>query len=220
MSTDRRYPATVFWSDEDGGYIAIAKDLPGCSAFGETEADALSELKSATSAWIIAATAAGNPIPEPTTLTVEPTASGKMLLRLPRSLHSEVLAMSKAEAVSANQFVAVALASVVAAKSVAQSVRQIGGIAATDAARDVFQIHSAFFDKIILGTGVAQTRVRHQIGDALEVITLAGRRVRPVWPGNAPGSDRRIGTSEVATHTYSTAGTRPNVLPLLQSTAA
>lgn len=27
----------LFWSGEDGGFIAVAPDLPGCSAFGETE---------------------------------------------------------------------------------------------------------------------------------------------------------------------------------------
>ena len=35
----------VFYSSEDEGYIAVAIDLPGCSAFGETEDAALAELK-------------------------------------------------------------------------------------------------------------------------------------------------------------------------------
>jgi len=60
------YSRTVFWNDEDEGYIAIVPDLPGCSAFGETEDEALSEVKDAIEAWIEAANAAGNPIPEPT----------------------------------------------------------------------------------------------------------------------------------------------------------
>jgi predicted RNase H-like HicB family nuclease len=61
----KRYPAHVFWSDEDNGYVALAPDLPGCSAFGETKFEALSELDDAIEAWIAAARAAGNPIPEP-----------------------------------------------------------------------------------------------------------------------------------------------------------
>jgi hypothetical protein len=30
----RGYPITIFYSEEDGGYIAAAPDLKGCSAFG------------------------------------------------------------------------------------------------------------------------------------------------------------------------------------------
>jgi predicted RNase H-like HicB family nuclease len=60
-----RYPLQVFWSDEDEGFIAAAPDLPGCSAFGETQAAALSEMQDAIAAWVEAMTAAGNPIPAP-----------------------------------------------------------------------------------------------------------------------------------------------------------
>ena len=65
MTLSERYPKQVFWSDEDGGYIALADDLPGCSAFGESEPEALAELDHAISAWISAARAAGNAIPRP-----------------------------------------------------------------------------------------------------------------------------------------------------------
>jgi len=58
-----RYPKQVFWSDEDEAYVALVPDLPGCSAFGSSEAEALSELEDAIAAWINAARAAGNPIP-------------------------------------------------------------------------------------------------------------------------------------------------------------
>ncbi len=58
-----RYPKQVFWSDEDDGYVALVPDLPGCSAFGSSEAEALSELEDAIIAWISAARAAGNQIP-------------------------------------------------------------------------------------------------------------------------------------------------------------
>ena len=36
-----KYPIEVFWSDEDEGYIAVVPDLPGCNAWGKTEAAAL-----------------------------------------------------------------------------------------------------------------------------------------------------------------------------------
>jgi predicted RNase H-like HicB family nuclease len=41
------YGFDVFWSEEDGGYIATCPDFPGLSAFGETEEEALSEGKGA-----------------------------------------------------------------------------------------------------------------------------------------------------------------------------
>ena len=63
--TDTGYPAQVFWSDEDGGFISIAPDLPGCSAFGVSQESALLELQPAISAWIEACEAAGNQVPRP-----------------------------------------------------------------------------------------------------------------------------------------------------------
>ncbi len=65
MSKGERYAVEVFWNEADQGFIAIAPDLPGCSAFGETRQEAVTELQDAIDAWIEAASAAGNPIPEP-----------------------------------------------------------------------------------------------------------------------------------------------------------
>lgn len=65
MTEAQRYPAHVFYSEEDEGFIAVAPDLPGCSAFGDTQEEAVGELRDAIVAWQIAARNAGNPIPEP-----------------------------------------------------------------------------------------------------------------------------------------------------------
>jgi predicted RNase H-like HicB family nuclease len=100
-----RYPAQVFWSDEDEGYIAIASDLPGCSAFGETQQKALEELQSAIPAWIEAQRAASNPIPAPSQPALENQHSGKVLVRMPRELHAMLAATAKKEDVSLNQYV-------------------------------------------------------------------------------------------------------------------
>lgn len=55
----------VFYSEEDGGYIADIPDLNACSAFGSTAEEALAEVKKAKETWIAAARAAGRPVPEP-----------------------------------------------------------------------------------------------------------------------------------------------------------
>ena len=60
-----RYLIEIFYSDEDEGFIAIVPELPGCSAFGATEGDALVEVKTAIDLWLETARAEGYPIPEP-----------------------------------------------------------------------------------------------------------------------------------------------------------
>ena len=59
-----RYAIIVFWSEEDGGWIADAPDLKSCSAFGATLEEAVAELRIAMDAWLNAARDAGLPIPQ------------------------------------------------------------------------------------------------------------------------------------------------------------
>ena len=59
------YHINIFYSEEDGGYIADIPDLAHCSAFGETPEQALAEVERAKQAWLEAAREAGKPIPPP-----------------------------------------------------------------------------------------------------------------------------------------------------------
>jgi predicted RNase H-like HicB family nuclease len=59
------YHINIFYSEEDGGYIADIPDLESCSAFGETPEQALAELVQAREAWLEAARESGKPIPIP-----------------------------------------------------------------------------------------------------------------------------------------------------------
>ena len=59
------YHINIFYSEEDGGYIADIPDLESCSAFGESPEQALVEVERAKEAWLEAARAAGKPIPPP-----------------------------------------------------------------------------------------------------------------------------------------------------------
>jgi predicted RNase H-like HicB family nuclease len=110
MSDLNRYPAEVFWSDDDEGFIAIAPDLPGCSAFGEDESQAIAELRHAIAAWKEAATAAGNPIPPPSR-PAEAEYSGKFVVRMAKTLHRQLAVSADREGVSLNQYVCTLLAS-------------------------------------------------------------------------------------------------------------
>ena len=59
-----RYAIIVFWSEEDGAWIADAPDLKSCSAFGASPEEAVSELRVAMEAWLEVARKAGHPIPQ------------------------------------------------------------------------------------------------------------------------------------------------------------
>jgi len=59
------YAIEIFFSDEDEGFVAVAPELAGCSAFGETEEEALSEVKVAIGLWLDTARQEGREIPEP-----------------------------------------------------------------------------------------------------------------------------------------------------------
>lgn len=61
----RHYHINVFYSEEDGGYIADIPDLEACSAFGKTPEEAVAEVERAKKAWLAAAREQGRPIPEP-----------------------------------------------------------------------------------------------------------------------------------------------------------
>lgn len=60
-----RYAIIVFWSDEDGAWVADVPDLKSCAAFGETPEEAVVQVGIAIEAWLNAAKDAGLPIPEP-----------------------------------------------------------------------------------------------------------------------------------------------------------
>jgi predicted RNase H-like HicB family nuclease len=60
-----RYEIIIYWSDDDGMYVAEVPELPGCSAHGESYESALSNAKDAIALWIETAKEFNDPIPEP-----------------------------------------------------------------------------------------------------------------------------------------------------------
>ena len=59
------YHINVFWSDEDGSYVADIPDLFPCSASGDSPEEALAQVLVAKEAWLEAARERGLAIPEP-----------------------------------------------------------------------------------------------------------------------------------------------------------
>lgn len=61
-----KYPITLH-EDEDGGYVAQIKDLPGCITQGDSLEESVEMLKEAKELWLETAYERGIPIPPPST---------------------------------------------------------------------------------------------------------------------------------------------------------
>lgn len=60
-----KYEMIIFWSEEDGVFVAEVPELPGCTAHGETYAEALKEAENAANLWLDTAKEFGREIPAP-----------------------------------------------------------------------------------------------------------------------------------------------------------
>ena len=93
---------TSIYRDEEGEYMAEVPDLPGCGADGTTAEEALLNLNSAMRSWIESRMASGLEIPEPRKTD---EFSGKLLVRMPKSLHQKLAIRANDEGVSLNQYI-------------------------------------------------------------------------------------------------------------------
>lgn len=93
------YNTTLEWDTEDEIWVARVPDLPGCLAFGDTQAEALKELQVAIPAWIAAAEESGFPFRAPAP-DIETLKKASKILNMaevaraigiaPRTLHSRI----------------------------------------------------------------------------------------------------------------------------------
>jgi len=114
MKLPYRIEVTQDHSEENPGWVAKVKELPGCI----TQADTFEELEEmifdALRSWIEIALEDGVTIPEPRS---DAEYSGKFVVRLPKSLHRALVELSDEEGVSLNTFVIQALARAVGSPS-------------------------------------------------------------------------------------------------------
>ena len=63
--SEPHYHINLFWSDEDGLWIADVPDLRGCMTHGHSRSEAVKNAAEAIEAWLETARDAGFDIPEP-----------------------------------------------------------------------------------------------------------------------------------------------------------
>jgi RNA polymerase sigma-B factor len=108
---DQPYHIELVKSDAPGaGWTAKVEELPGCTAEGASPEEAATRVQDAMRAWIDDAVAQGREVPKPRSVA---THSGRLLVRMPQSLHAELAHAAEREEVSLNQFITGTLASAV-----------------------------------------------------------------------------------------------------------
>ena len=97
----------VITGDAEEGFLIQVPDLPGCMTAGDTMEEAVAMLPEAMAGWLESVLLDGEAVPEP---TVVPEYSGRLLVRMPRTLHRQLIERAEAEGVSANQLAVALLA--------------------------------------------------------------------------------------------------------------
>lgn len=115
------YSRVLIPDPETGTYTAQILEFPGCISQGDTPADAYKNLEEAAKSWIRAAIEMKQTIPEP---VASNTYGGKLLVRLPKSLHRDATQAAEREGASVNQYVVVAVAEKVKASNIRSSIVQ------------------------------------------------------------------------------------------------
>ena len=64
-SSKNGYEVILYWSAEDGAYIAEVPELAGCMADGATMLEAVENAQRVIEEWVETAVELGRPVPEP-----------------------------------------------------------------------------------------------------------------------------------------------------------
>ena len=65
MSDEIKYELIIYWSEDDGCFVAEVPELAGCMADGSTYAEAVANVQTVIQQWIETATDLGREIPQP-----------------------------------------------------------------------------------------------------------------------------------------------------------
>ncbi len=95
-----QYLYSVGWSEEDNAFISRVAEFPSLAAHGDTQEEALKEIKDVVSFVLKDLTESRDPIPEP---FGKRTFSGKLVLRMPGYMHRQLTLEAMQQGISLNQ---------------------------------------------------------------------------------------------------------------------
>ncbi len=106
---DLSYSILLHEAEEEGEkyWIAEIPELPGCKSHGSSVEEAVKSVEEAKKDWILDSLKEGEQVPTP---VERDRYSGRMLVRMSRSLHRSLAVMAEAEKLSLNQLIVTMLA--------------------------------------------------------------------------------------------------------------
>ncbi len=113
MIDPKTYAVEIRPLGEGDGWLATFLDLPGCMGDGATPEAAIADGYEAAQAWLSVAQECGDPIPKPG-MGGE---SGRFVTRVPKSLHTRLVARADQEGISMNMLVVSLIAEGVGARN-------------------------------------------------------------------------------------------------------
>jgi predicted RNase H-like HicB family nuclease len=108
------YSRSVYFSEEDSGFIAVCREFPHLSAFGETRDEALQGLEDVLEEVAGVYRDENWPLPAPHAPPDTGLPSGEFRLRLPKTLHAQLSDRAAREGVSQNALITYYLAQALA----------------------------------------------------------------------------------------------------------
>ena len=102
-----KYSMQLFWSEDDGEYVALVPEFPRLSALAKNPEEAVGEMVMVTETALEILAEQGLRAPEPQVLS---SFSGQMRVRMPRTLHQKLAGRARMEDVSLNTLIVSLLA--------------------------------------------------------------------------------------------------------------
>jgi predicted HicB family RNase H-like nuclease len=112
----KRPYSRVVVPESDGTFRSEILEFPGCIATGDTAAEAYANLEDVALSWIESVTARGQIVPEP---LEENEYSGKLVVRLAKSMHQRAATAARHDGISLNAFITNCVAEQLGARKVA-----------------------------------------------------------------------------------------------------
>ncbi|MGX9431414.1 MULTISPECIES: type II toxin-antitoxin system HicB family antitoxin [Bradyrhizobium] len=157
----KRPYSRVVVPETDGTYRSEILEFPGCLATGDTAAQALANLEDVAASWLESVIAREQAVPEP---LEENEYSGKLVLRLAKSIHQKAAVAARRDGVSLNTFIANCVAEHVGSRKATAVQQHVSNVS-------MQKMFFAVFDDLHLKTDAVVSWSKQTIAPTAQIVT-------------------------------------------------